>query len=352
MQIPTLPASNASRADLRADAAAARAPIDVDAVATAVAPTAVPPATAAPVVRVAAPSRGGLTAWDPQLHGQLADAQQALSFLDQAASQLQGLKADLSGRLAGRGVSDAQVGSKLRQFAAAWSRRAQDAGGSLSPSLEFEQPAMQRFTVRGLNLASLRGGERETLALSVGAGRAPMTVELEHGLADDEIVQRFERALAPSGIGVAAGDDGALVFSAAESEWPAVRDALAIRGGGIRFAGGQAMRLRADAEPSAVQPESWQAGDAEQLRRTLQQIVQALERVRIAREKVSHALATMSAGVHGPPKVADPASATTLVGAFVAAIGQPGFASFSPVTAALSGISRDRVLSLLALGLA
>jgi hypothetical protein len=350
MQIPALPATLASRADARADAAA-RAPIDVDAVATAVAPTAVAPATAAPVVRVAAPSRGGLSAWDPQLHGQLADAQQALSFLDQAAAQLQGLKADVSGRLAGRAVSDAQVGSKLRQFAATWSRRAQDAGASLSPSLDYEQPATQRFTVRGLNLASLRGGERETLAFAAGAGRAPMTVQLEPELADDEIVRRFARALAPADIGVAAGADGALVFSSPESEWPAVRDALAVRGGGIRFAAGQAVRVRADAEPAAVQPESWQAGDAGQLRRTLQQIVQALERVHMARENVSHALATMSAGVHGPPKVADPVGATTFVDAFVAAIGQPGFASFSPVTAALSGISRDRVLSLLALGL-
>jgi len=350
MQIPALPATIASRADTRADAAA-RAPIDVDAVATAVAPTAVPPATAAPVVRVAAPSRGGLSAWDPQFHGQLADAQRALSFLEQAASQLQGLKADLSGRLAGRAVSDAQLGSTLRQFASTWSRRAQDAGASLSPRLDYEQPATQRFTVRGLSLASLRGGDRETLAFALGAGRAPMTVQLEPGLADDEIVQRFSQALAPAGIDVAAGDGDALVFSTAESAWPSVRDALAVRGGGIRFAAGQTVRVRADAEPAAVQPETWQAGDAEQLRRTLQQIVQALERVRVARENVSRALAAMSSGVHDPPPLADPASAPTLVGAFVAAIGQPGFASFSPVTAALSGISRDRVLSLLALGL-
>jgi hypothetical protein len=176
-------------------------------------------------------------------------------------------------------------------------------------------------------------------------------VQLEPDLSDDEIVRRFAQALAPAGVGVSAGDEGTLVFSAAESAWPALRDGLSIRGGGIRFAAGQGMRVRTDAEPPAVQPESWQAGDAEQLRHTLQQVVQAHERVRASRESVSRALAAMSAGVHDPPVMADPASAPVLVEAFVAAIGQSGYASFSPVTAASSGISRDRVLSLLALGL-
>ena len=124
--------SSASVAADRADASA-RAPIDVDAVATAQAPTAVPPATAAPVVRVVAPARGGLSAWDPQLHGQLADAQQALSFLDQAASQLQGLKADLSGKLAGRAVPDGDISARLKEFAATWKQRSRSTGGSLGP---------------------------------------------------------------------------------------------------------------------------------------------------------------------------------------------------------------------------
>jgi hypothetical protein len=343
--------SSASVAADRADVAA-RAPIDVDAVATAQAPTAVPPATAAPVVRVAAPARAGLSTWDPQLHGQLADAQQALSFLDDAAAQLQGLKADLSGKLAGQAVPDNQLAARLRQFASAWDRRSQDAGSSLSPSLAYEQPATQRFTVRGLSLASLRTGERETLTLSIGSGGTPMSVQLEPGISDDAIVQRFAQALAPAGIGVSENDQGALVFAVDESAWPAVRDALSIRGGGIRFAAGQGTRVKADAEPAAVQPGTWQAGDAQTLRRTLQQVVQALERVRAARDNVDRALAAMSSGVHDPPAGTDAAGAPSLVDAFVAAISQPGFAAFSPVTAALSGISRDRVLSLLALGLA
>jgi hypothetical protein len=350
MQILASPASNVGLAADRADAAA-RAPIDVDGVEPTQAPTALPPATALPVVRVAAPARGGLSSWDPQLQGRLADAQQALSFLDQAAAQLQGLKADLSGRLAGRAVPDAQIASKLRQFAAAWSKRTQATGASLSPQLQLEQPATQRFTVRGLNLASLQAGDRETLTFTLGAGSAAMTVQLEPGLSDDEIVQRFARALTPAGIGVAAGDDGSLVFSTTESAWPAVRDALAIRGDGIRFAAGQSQRVKTDAEPAAVRPEGWQAGDADHLRRTLQQVVQALDRVREARDNVSHALAAMSTGARDSPPPADPTGAPALVDSFVAAIDQPGFAAFTPVTAALSGISRDRVLSLLALGL-
>jgi hypothetical protein len=349
MQISAYSSTSASAAADRADASA-RAPIDVDATASTLAPTAVPPATAAPVVRVAAPARGGLSAWDPQYHGQIADAQQALDFLDQAATQLQGLKADLSAKLAGRAVPDAQVASRLRQFTQTWQRRAQDAGATLSAQLEVQSPPTQRFTVRGLNLDNLRGGEPETLTFTAGAGRAPMTVQLSPELTDDEIVQRFSQALAPAGIAVSAGDDGALMMTTAESAWPAVRDSLSIRGDGIRFAGGAQARVKTDAEPAAIQPQTWQASDASRLRSTLQQVVQALERVRQARENVSHAVAAMSSGVHDPPAPADAASAPSLVDAFVAAIAQPGFAAFTPVSAALSGISRDRVLSLLTLG--
>jgi hypothetical protein len=326
-------------------AAPARAPgVDDAAMAAAAADSAPAPA--------AAPVRAGLTNWDPQLNGQVADAQQALAFLDQAATQLQGLKADLSGKLAGRPVSDDQLSAGLRQFAATWSKRAQATGGSVGPQLDYSSPApaVQRFTVRGLTLRNLQAGDAETLTFSVaGAGRGAMSVQVDPGLSDDQIVQRFNQALAPANIGVGVDDGGSLVFSVAEDAWPRVRDTLAVRGGGQRFPSGQPVRVKTDAEPAAVQPEAWQAGETERLRRTLQQVVQALDRVHNAQDAIDRALAAATACI-GDSTGADAAvPAASYAQDFATAISQPGFAAFTPVTAALTGISRDRVLSLLAL---
>jgi hypothetical protein len=308
------------------------------------------PADAAPATD-AAPVRAGLTNWDPQLNGQVADAQQALEFLDQAASQLQGLKASLSGKLAGQPVGDQRLAASLRQFAQTWSRRAQATGGSLGPQLDYSSPApaVQRFTVRGLSLGNLQSGSSETLTLSVAGGaRGPMSVQIDPGMSGDEIVQRFNQALAPANIGVDVDQDGNLRFSVAEGAWPRVRDTLSIRGEGQRFPSGQPVRPKTDAEPAAVQPETWSAADTDRLRRTLAQVTQALDRVRQAQQTINRALAAATACI-GNSNNAAAIPATAYAQDFASAISQPGFAAFTPVTAALSGISRDRVLSLLAL---
>jgi hypothetical protein len=343
---PSTVVADLAAAAARADAtdAAARPAAATDGATTAAAPAdAVPAADAAPV-------RAGLTNWDPHVNGQVADAQQALEFLDQAASQLQGLKAALSGKLAGQAVGDQRLAASLRQFAQTWSRRAQATGGSLGPQLDYSSPApaVQRFTVRGLSLGNLQSGSSETLTLSVAGARGPMSVQIDPGMSGDEIVQRFNQALAPANIGVDVDQDGNLRFSVAEDAWPRVRDTLSIRGGGQRFPSGQPVRPKTDAEPPAVQPDTWSAGETERLRRTLAQVTQALDRVRQAQQSINQALAAATACI-GNANNAAAIPAIAYAQDFAAAISQPGFAAFTPVTAALSGISRDRVLSLLAL---
>jgi hypothetical protein len=132
-----------------------------------------------------------------------------------------------------------------------------------------------------------------------------------------------------------------------------VRDTLSIRGGGQRFASGQPLRVKIDPQPPALQPQTWQIGDTEATRRSLQQVMQAQDRVRQARDTVHRTLATANADLSASaPTGADAASAPSFADDFVAAINQPGYAAFTSVTSALTGISRDRVLSLLALGTA
>jgi hypothetical protein len=307
----------------------ARAPSAVGAVAVAATPAQDAVEAGAP-----APARAGLRAWDPQLQTQVADAQQAIDFLDRAAHHLQGLKSDVSGRLAGRPVDDERIAARTRQFTATWNSRAQATGGSLGPQLQFSSPAPapQHFSVRGLDLHRLQAGDAEVLAFSVGGGaRAPMTVQIEPGLAPEAIVQRLGQALAPASIGVSRGEGGALVLGVAEAAWPSVRDTLSVRGGGIRFPTGQPVRVKTDAQPPAIQPETWQGGGVAQLRRTLAQVVDASDRVRQRRDAVDRTLTATGAGAASePPAAADAVAAATFAQDFVAAISQPGYALSRP----------------------
>src|SRR5699024_1187221 len=129
--------------------------------------------------------------------------------------------------LAARQLRDGQVEQQVRQFSETWRNRREATGGKLDARLNFtkSEPASQRFAVRGMNLANLRNGARETLAVSVGGGTQGLrSVHLSPGLTDGEIVGRFDQALAPAGVRVSMGQDGELTFATDEANWPAVRD--------------------------------------------------------------------------------------------------------------------------------
>jgi hypothetical protein len=315
-------------------------------------------AAATTAARTPAPLRRGLSGWNPQLHKQLSDAQQAQDFLDQTAAQLQGVKADLSAKLAGLQSQDGQLEAKLAQLASTVRGRQQASAGSLDPQLRYSSPASatQRFSVRGLDLQTLTSGAGETLSISTGStGRSLASVSITPGLSADAVVQRFDRALAPSGIRATSDDSGALIFSVDESSWPAVRDNLSIKGDGIHFPTGQLTRVRADAEPAVLQPEVWQksvdkTADTDALRRTLQQVSQALDRVKQARSVVSRSLADAASKIdQARPAQGDADVAASLADNFQTVAGQSDYSSYVSVSAALVGISRTRVLALLAL---
>ena len=311
-------------------------------------------ATATPVTPTptsAAPLRRGLNNWDQPLQGDISGAQQALDFLEQSAAQLRSLKADLSARLATRQQRDGTLDARIRQFSNTWRSRSQASGGTLDSRLKYSnKSSTQRFTVRGMSLANLRSGAREVLAISVGSGQNLRSVVLEPGLSDDEIAQRFDDALAPVGVRADINDDGQLEFTTAESSWANVRDTISVQGGGVRFPTGQMNRVKAEPETPAVDPDNWQTSDADAVRTTLQQVVQALSQVEAAIASVHAALSQASTRVQD----AAPAGVTTagmsqVAQNFISTTNQPGYQSLLSITSALAGISRERVISLLSL---
>lgn len=298
------------------------------------------------------PLRRGLSSWDHQLQGEIASAQQALDFLEQSAGQLQALKNELLAKLDARTGRDGQVEARVRQFSATWRNRASASGGTLDAQLAYSspEPASQRFTIRGLNMANLQAGGKEVLAFSVGGSNQNLSsVNIEPGLSQQEIVQRFDNALAPANIRVAAGDNGALVFSTPEPAWAGVRDTLAVRGSGIRFPDGQLSRVRTDEEAPIVAPEGWSTSDIEALRSTLRQVVQALAQVQLARDAVNRALTAASNRADAAQPIDIGPSMELLANQFISTANNSDYESLRSISSSLQGMSRQRVLSLLTL---
>ncbi|NVM79753.1 prefoldin subunit 5 [Duganella sp. SG902] len=308
------------------------------------------PTPVTPTPNSAAPLRRGLNNWDQPLQGDISGAQQALDFLEQSAAQLRNLKADLSARLANRQRADGMLEARVRQFSNSWRNRGSASGGTLDAQLKFSNKgSTTSFTVRGMNLANLRNGGREVLAISIGGGQNVRSVVLEPGLSDAQIAQRFDEALAPAGVRAQINDDGQLSFSTSEAQWGNVRDTIAVQGNGIRFPTGQLNRVKAEAEAPEVDPDSWNTADLDGIRSTLQQVVQALAKVEASIASVHQALAQVAARVRNAAPAATQNGMDQVAQNFVRTTRQPGYQSLLSITSALAGISRERVISLLRL---
>lgn len=311
------------------------------------------------------PMRGGLRGIDPDFNRQVAGTQQALEFLDRSGAELQGLKVALSARLAATQISFANEGAdasaleqQIRRFADLWRQRPTATAGTLDDQLGYNASgqARRKFSVRGLQMSSLRAGDRETLSFAVGgSAQRAASVVIEPGLSEAALVQRFDRALAPGGIRTIRDAQGELGFSVPESAWSTVRDTLAIKGEGRRFPTGQFSQLRLVPEQPAIRPQDWSAGDTASLRRTLQHVVAAQDAVRDTRQSVNRALA--DAGSRLQPQTAegeakaqaDAQWSATFAQTFEATAGRGDYRALSAVTPALSGVNRDRVTALLRL---
>lgn len=287
----------------------------------------------------AAPLRRSLPGLDTRLQGDVASAQQALDFLEEVAGQLQGLKSELSAKLANLQADEQQIEARLRQLAETLERRRQTGGDKLDAQLNFNsKAASQRFRMRSMNLDALRSASPRLLSFSMGGANGPLTVHLEPGLSPEEIAQRFDRVLAPVGVRVGSDDKGELVFSTPESNWTNVRDNLSILGLG---------RAGVEVEPVAVAPQRWGTGDTEALRLSLQEVVRALEQVRRSQDAARRELSVAASRAAVAPQ-AD-ADMNVLAQDFVTTATTPNYESLLSITSAMVGISRERVLALLGL---
>ena len=296
------------------------------------APPSAPPAAAAPL-------RRGLPGFDTRLQGDVASAQQAIDFLQEVAAQLQALKGELSSKISNLQADEQHIEAQLRQLASTLMRRRQSGGEKLDANLQYNTAsASQRFSMRGMSLDALRAGPARVLSFSVSTSSQPLTVSLEPGLSAEDIVQRFDRALAPASIRVGSDANGQLVFSTPEANFPALRENLVILGSG---------RVVTEAEAAAVVPQRWGTESTEALRLSLQEVVRALAQVRRSQDAASRELSAAASRAAAAPVPA--AAMETLAQDFASTASAPNYESLLAITSAMVGISRDRVQALLGL---
>jgi hypothetical protein len=308
---------------------------------TAAANAATSPATPAPLR-----GNGSASQLGSGLQDQVARAQQALDYLDRVATQLESLKSELTAKLAGTrgGSSRPQLEAQVRQLAHTLAARRKQGGGSVDNNLNYStKPATQRFRIRGLDIASIRQSAPQSISFSVGGVGGPqMAVNIEPDQSNPEIARALDRALAPMGVHASLDENGELVFSTPESNWSSVKDSIAVSGRG---------RVTTEEVPGNLAPQQWNVGadtgNADALRQSLREVVQALERVRRSQAAASNALAAASAQVTEvqtpPPEVEIAADG------FASAAASTDYESLVALTSALVGVSRDRVLALLGL---
>lgn len=314
-------------------------------------------ASAAPSARVdppALPSRARtvLQARDPQFNQRIAAAQQTLAYLDTLVSGLDKLKTDLSAQLAGPAMQR-PIAQDIAQVQNLWQQRSAATQGKLDAQLRFtpDAEARQRFQVRGLDQRSLQSGERETLAFTTGSAgpvdQRVRTAVIDASHDENAVRRLLDHTLAPAGVRVAQADDGQVVLSTPESQWPAVRDGLSIKGGGIRFPGQQFHRVRTEPEAPALQPQGWKSGTPAEQREALQQVLPALAQARQARQSVTATLDQAGQAVSNTSSAGEATWAHHFAKDFAAIAAQPGYALFAAVAPAVQGLSRERAQAVL-----
>lgn len=277
--------------------------------------------------------------------------QQSQAFVDRAQALLRDVKKGVGDALASQQTSDSGVQQQVQRFTGFWQTRPVATDGSVDGALQLvgAGAARQGFRLRGLDTSTVAAGGAETLQFAV-RGQVSAAVLIEPGLSPRVIGRRLDLALAPLGVRVAADAAGVLQFSAAEVDWPALRDNLQVKGEGRRYPTGQFSRVRIDADDAAIRPDSWKADSPTALRQTLRDVVLAGQALETLQGATYDALARLAEEAGRPPVGAEQAQhAAGLASQFETQASSASFSTLASMLPATRGLTRERVTALLGL---
>lgn len=311
------------------------------------------PAPATPPASHFSLPRPGAGVVPPQFNQNVANAQHALSFLDELSGQLQQLKGQISRQLTGSAPTTSALDGAHRRLAQLWAARPERSGYRLDSQLAYspEAPARQRFRLRGLDSRTLAAASAETVAFSLtGTQRQAMGVRLDPDLPPEAQARRLDQALAPAGIRAHTSRQGDVEFSVAETEWPRVRDQLSVKGEGKRFPTGQFVRARTEPETPLLAPEHWQLDTPEGLRQALPQIMRAEQQGQHSRSVIERSLAAAGQALDRSAAAQGAPAAQRFADSFTEQTAEANYPLLATLSPSLLGLPRPRIDRLLALG--
>lgn len=236
--------------------------------------------------------RSKSTSFNLQLNQQLSSMQAADSYLGEVASRLSQLKLSLSRELSNAQSSErTTLTRELDQVQQLLDERSQRSAQSLDASfkLRLNEPVRSRFSLEGLDsIATIQQAGKETLLFSAGRKLdEPLAVVLDEGLSEQQVLRRFNAGLGQAGIRAELEPSGALKFSARESDWQELKSELRVQGEGKLASKTQAPVTSQDDQLLRL-PEAAKLDNTRELRRALDQVVAALDKIGTLREQLSH----------------------------------------------------------------
>lgn len=289
-----------------------------------------------------------------QLNQQLSSMQSAERYLSDLESQLSHLKLSLGRELSAAQKGDADnVSRSLQKVRTLLEERVQRSGNSLDASFKLHLSGLvrSRFSLEGLeSIEAIRQSGKETLLFSGGRQLPePVAVILDDDLSDRQILRRFNTTLGQAGLRAELDQAGGLKFSARESDWLALRDQLAVQGEGKLFAQEGFTRLQSTEEELLSLPAGIQLDSQLELRRVLDSVVAALDKIIALREQIADRQAAIKDFILRQASQDEKQWAQDYASAVFNVIKQnpSSYAAVTQMVLAQSNISRFAVVSLL-----
>lgn len=232
------------------------------------------------------------TSFSLQLNQQLSSMQSAQNYLADLHGRLSQLKLSLGRELAASvpGSGAPAIREGLEQVGELLRQRSERSGNALDAGfrLHLNEPVRSRFSLQGLeSLQRIREAAPETLIIRGGRQLAePVAVILDEAMSDEQILRRFNASLGQAGIRAELDANGQLRFSARESVWQKLEGELAVRGEGKLFPGERFQRLGSHQEQLLELPEAAALDSFAELRRVLDNVVAALDRIGNLRDQL------------------------------------------------------------------
>ncbi|MBC9249858.1 hypothetical protein A9179_06170 [Pseudomonas alcaligenes] len=229
-----------------------------------------------------------------QLNQQLSSMQSAQSYLDDLSGRLRQLKLSLSRELttAQSGGDKEALQQAMQQVNQLLEQRSQRSANTLDANLKLRlnEPVRSRFSLQGLeSLQNVQESGRETLLFSAGRQSSePIAVVLDDNLSPEQVLRRFNAGLGQLGIRAELEQGGALKFSARESDWQELKGQLSVQGEDKLFTKTASQRVQSTEEQLLSFPAELNAETYRELRRMLDSVVAALDKVGAVRDQLNH----------------------------------------------------------------